>query len=304
MLVSICMCTYKRASLEKTLTSIVQQKMPQGYEIEIVVVDNDVEESGRAICEKVQQLQSTVAINYFVNGIRNLSNIRNSTMEHAAGDLFLFIDDDEWASTDTWLAQLIKTLNEHNADIVFGRVLVHYPDSTPDWIEKGDMLGKPVFPHGRLLKKGATSNALMRAHWAREKGFVFDPYFGKSGGEDTDLFHRIYKAGGKLVYDAYALVEEIAEPQRVNLAYIKKLNTRIGHTHYAYLWSKQSGLAYITTGLFVLAQIAGYGLLAVVSLPFGKGRYMRWYVKFIRNVVKLKTAIARGGKPVELYGNH
>ena len=124
MLVSICMCTYKRASLEKTLTSIVQQKMPQGYEIEIVVVDNDVEESGRAICEKVQQLQSTVAINYFVNGIRNLSNIRNSTMEHAAGDLFLFIDDDEWASTDTWLAQLIKTLNEHNADIVFGRVLV------------------------------------------------------------------------------------------------------------------------------------------------------------------------------------
>ena len=124
MLVSICMCTYKRASLEKTLTSIVQQKMPQGYEIEIVVVDNDVEESGRAICEKVQQLQSTVAINYFVNGIRNLSNIRNSTMEHAAGDLFLFIDDDEWASTDTWLARLIKTLNEHNADIVFGRVLV------------------------------------------------------------------------------------------------------------------------------------------------------------------------------------
>ena len=114
----------------------------------------------------------------------------------------------------------------------------------------------------------------------------------------------IYKAGGTLVYDAHALVEEVAEPQRVNLAYIKKLNTRIGHTHYDYLWSKQSGIAFVNTGFFVLAQIAGYGLLTVVSFPFGKDRYMKWYVKYVRNVVKLKTAIAGGGKPVELYGNH
>lgn len=304
MLVSICMCTYKRASLEKTLLSIVSQKMPSGYELEVVAVDNDVEESARVICEKVQQSQNAVPIRYFVNGIRNLSDLRNCTMEHARGDLFLFIDDDEWASSDTWMAQLIKTLYEFQADLVFGRVLVHYPDVTPDWIAKGDMLGKVVFPHGKSLKKGATSNALMKAHWFREKGFQFDPYFGKSGGEDTDLFHRIYKAGGKLVYDAHALVEEIAEEQRVNLEYIKKLNTRIGQTHYAYLWSRQSGLAFFKTGLFVLAQIAGYGVLTVISLPFGKGRYMRWYVKFIRNVVKLKMAIAGGGKSVELYGNN
>lgn len=298
------MCTYKRASLEKTLLSIVSQKMPPGYELEIVAVDNDVEESARVICEKVQQSQSKVPIRYFVNGIRNLSDLRNCTMENARGDLFLFIDDDEWASSDTWMAQLIKTLNEYQADLVFGRVLVHYPDVTPDWIAKGDMLGKVIHPHGKNLKKGATSNALMKAHWFRDKGFQFDSYFGKSGGEDTDLFHRIYKAGGKLVYDAHALVEEIAEEQRVNLEYIKKLNTRIGQTHYAYLWSRQSGLAYFKTGLFVLAQIAGYGVLTIISLPFGKGYYMRWYVKFIRNVVKLKMAIAGGGKSVELYGNN
>jgi len=44
--------------------------------------------------------------------------------------------------------------------------------------------------------------------------------------------------------------------------------------------------------LFVLAQIAGYGWLTVVSFPFGK------------NVVKLKTAMTGGGEPVALYGNH
>ena len=152
-------------------------------------------------------------------------------------------------------------------------------------------------------KNGSTSNALLKARWVKEQDFRFDPYFGKSGGEDTDFFHRIYKAGGKLIYDAHAAVEEIVEPQRLNLEYIKKQNIRIGQTHYSYLWSQQSGIAYIKTGLFVIAQIGGYGLLTLISLPFGKKRYLRWYVLFIRNVEKLKTAITGSRNTVELYGN-
>ena len=304
MLISICMCVYKRASLEKTLTTIVSQNLPPDYSLEIIVVDNDVEESGRVICDKIQNTTSSVPIRYFVNGIRNLSDLRNSTMTYAEGDLFVFIDDDEWASSDDWLKQLLATMDDYHADMVFGVVKVHYPEGTPDWVIQGDMLGKDDFPHGKKLIKGATSNALMKAHWFREKGFKFDPYFGKSGGEDTDLFHRMYKAGAKLVYDAHALVEEVAETDRVNLEYILKMNTRIGQTHYHYLWSKQHGLAWLGTGAFVLAQIAGYGLLTLVNLPFGKGRYMRWYLRFVRNVVKLKTARAGGENTVELYGNN
>ena len=304
MLISICMCVYKRASLEKTLATIVSQNLPPDYSLEIIVVDNDVEESGRVICDKIQNTTSSVPIRYFVNGIRNLSDLRNSTMTYAEGDLFVFIDDDEWASSDDWLKQLLATMEDYQADMVFGVVKVHYPEGTPDWVIQGDMLGKDHFQHGKKLIKGATSNALMKAHWFREKGFKFDPYFGKSGGEDTDLFHRMYKAGAKLVYDAHALVEEVAETDRVNLEYILKMNTRIGQTHYHYLWSKQHGLAWLGTGAFVLAQIAGYGLLTLVNLPFGKGRYMRWYLRFVRNVVKLKTARAGGENTVELYGNN
>ena len=109
MLISICMCVYKRPSLEKTLASIVSQVLPPDYSLEIVVVDNDVEEFSRPICEKIQSSQSNVPIRYFVNEIRNLSDLRNSTMTYAKGELFLFIDDDEWASSDDWLKQLITT---------------------------------------------------------------------------------------------------------------------------------------------------------------------------------------------------
>ena len=303
MLVSICMCTYKRDSLEKTLDSVVTQKLPEGYELEVVVVDNDVEQSGRAACEAYQQKSLSVPVRYFTNSVRNLSEVRNSTMEHAQGQLLAFIDDDEWASDDQWLSKMIATMEKHQADIIFGPVVVHYPVGSPEWIVDGDMFGKDSHPHESRQKKGATSNALMRALWVKEKAFRFDPYFGKSGGEDTDFFHRIYKAGGRLVYDATATVEETVEPHRLNFEYIKKQNIRIGQTHYSYLWSKQSGIAFIKTGLFVFAQIGGYGLLALLNLPFGKKRYLRWYVLFLRNVEKLKTAITGSRNTVELYGN-
>ena len=303
MLVSICMCTYKRESLKKTLDSVVTQKLPAGYSLEVVVVDNDVEESGRITSESYQNHSSGVPVRYHANSVRNLSEVRNSTMEHARGDLLAFIDDDEWASDDQWIARMIATMDKHQADVIFGRVIVHYPESSPEWIVAGDMFGKDSYPHESSQKKGATSNALMKARWFKEKEFRFDPYFGKSGGEDTDFFHRIYKDGGRLFYDAEASVEEEVEPHRLNLEYIKKQNIRIGQTHYSYLWSKQSGVAYIKTGAFVLAQIGGYGALTLGSMLLGKKRYLRWYVLFLRNVEKLKTAVTGSKNTVELYGN-
>lgn len=303
MLVSVCMCTYKRESLSKTLDSVVSQALPKGFSLEVVVVDNDTEESGRAVCESYQQHPSRIPVRYHTNTVRNLSEVRNSTMEHANGELLVCIDDDEWASDDQWIARMISTMEKHQADVVFGRVIVHYPDSAPEWIIAGDLFGKDTHAHESLQKKGATSNALLKASWVRDQKIRFDPFFGKSGGEDTDFFHRIYKAGGKLIYDANAIVEEIVEPHRLNLEYIKKQNIRIGQTHYSYLWSKQSGFAYIKTGLFVLAQIAGYGVLTLLTLPLGKKRYLRWYVLFIRNIEKLRTAMSGGRNSVELYGN-
>ena len=81
MLVSVCICTYKRESLKKTLDSVVSQKLPQGYTLEVVVVDNDIQESGRTACESVSESATDAPpVRYFANGVRNLSEVRNSTM--------------------------------------------------------------------------------------------------------------------------------------------------------------------------------------------------------------------------------
>lgn len=299
MLISVCLCTYKRNTLEKTLNSLRTQHLPSGNTLEVVVVDNDVEESGREICARFNETE--LDVHYYVNAERNLSSVRNSSMEYASGELLAFIDDDEWADRN-WIASLYDALNRYQADAVFGRVCVYYPDESPEWIKQGDMFGKDKHATGALLKKGATSNALLKAHWVKTENYRFDQQYGKSGGEDTDFFHRIYKAGGKLVFDNNAIVSETVEPHRLNLDYLKRQNVRIGQTHWNYLWSKQSGFPFAKTGVFVIAQIVGAAGLMIVNLPFGKKRYAKWYLLLVRNIVKVKTAFARG-ESVELYGN-
>ncbi len=299
MLISVCLCTYKRKTLEKTLKSLVNQNLPDDCSLEIVVVDNDADGSGREICESVDG--GCVPINYQINAERNLAAVRNASMENAAGELLAFIDDDEWAEPD-WIESLYQALQRYQADAVFGVVNVHYPESTPDWIAEGDMFGKDKHATGAVLKKGATSNALLRSEWVVDKGFRFDSVFGKSGGEDTDFFHRIYKAGGKLVFDNAAVVSETVEAHRLNMAYLKKQNVRIGQTHWNYLWSKQTGTSFFKTGLFVVAQVVGAAGLTAIFFPFGKKRYAKWYLLLVRNLVKIKTAMV-GGEKVELYGN-
>ncbi|OED37054.1 hypothetical protein AB833_25040 [Chromatiales bacterium (ex Bugula neritina AB1)] len=300
MLISVCLCTYKRPALQKTLVSLQEQNLPDHCSLEIVVVDNDIDQSGRAICENFKDSKNTVR--YSVNGERNLSSVRNSTLENAEGELLAFIDDDEWADPD-WIKSLYLAMQRYGADAVFGRVNVLYPDTAPEWIIDGDLFRKDIQKTGALLTKGATSNALMKSIWVKHNGFRFDTRFGKSGGEDTDFFHRMYQQGAKLVFENQAIVSEIVESHRLNTDYLVKQNIRIGQTHWNYLWSKQRGLAFIKTGCFVLAQIVGAGLFALGNLPFGKKRYMRWYLLLVRNLTKIKTAVA-GGNTVELYGNH
>lgn len=302
MLISVCMCTYKRETLDKTLRSLCAQVMPDACSLEIVIVDNDIDASGRNICEKYQQSQSVVDIRYFINGERNLSAVRNTSIEQARGELLAFIDDDEWADPD-WIEALYSAIDKYNADAVFGKVNVIYPDSAPLWIVQGDMFGKDRHSTGAVLSKGATSNAMLKPDWVNSKGFRFDSRFGKSGGEDTDFFHRIHNAGGKLVFDNAAVVSETVEEHRLNLEYLKKQNVRIGQTHWNYLWSHQKGLPFLKTGLFVLAQVGGAAALTLLTLPFGKKRYAKWYLLLVRNIVKIKTALV-GSKAVELYGNN
>jgi len=300
-LISVCLCTYRRSILQRTLASLASQNLPPGTSLEVVIVDNDSKGSAWPI---VAKFSTQLDINYSVNPEPNLSAIRNATIRQAKGDYLAFLDDDEWADS-AWISKLLSSMLDSNADAVMGKVIAVYPDHTPDWIVKGDYFGKGGFRSNCNLSRGYTCNALLNSKWVTQHKFEFDLEFGKSGGEDTDFFHRIYLSGGKIIFDESAVVSEIVEESRLNIAYLKKTNISIGQIHWKYLWSRQSGIRFWTTGLEVISKLFVSAFLFCVLIPFGKTYYMKWNLLYLRNLEKIRVATAgcvNENNKVERYG--
>ena len=98
--VTVCVATYKRPDgLRKLLDSLQQQVDAPPFEI--VVVDNDREESARRV---VEAAKGDPAIRYLVEPRRGLAQVRNRSVAESQATFLAFIDDDEWA-TPRWLAR-------------------------------------------------------------------------------------------------------------------------------------------------------------------------------------------------------
>ena len=229
MLISVCVCTYKRASVVDTLISIAAQILPPGWRTEIVVVDNDeagsAEQPVREWCAR-----NIVPVRYAIQPSRNIAATRNCALELARGDWLALIDDDERANP-TWLDHLIRTAETHAADVVIGNVIADYPSSAPSWIKRADPLSRDWGATGDQLITGSTANAFLRADLVRRSGIRFDEALGRSGGEDTDFFSRLHVSGARIVACAEALVVEAIPPGRLQSAYLRSRALRSGQSY-------------------------------------------------------------------------
>src|SRR5438105_6517932 len=116
---SVCIAAYKRPDLlENLLTSLVNQVLPEDVTLEIIVVDNDPEESARGVVQKFSDTARARFL-YCRQPIKNISLTRNLAVANATGAYLLFIDDDETACRE-WVARLLRALREFDADGVFG----------------------------------------------------------------------------------------------------------------------------------------------------------------------------------------
>ncbi|MHA2277876.1 MAG: glycosyltransferase family 2 protein, partial [Candidatus Kariarchaeaceae archaeon] len=88
---SVCIATYKRPSnLRNLIFSIEKQCLPEGGNIEIIIVDNDPEESARVVIDDIKE-SFKIPILYFHQSIKNISLTRNVAVKNASGDFLLFI---------------------------------------------------------------------------------------------------------------------------------------------------------------------------------------------------------------------
>jgi len=229
--VAICIPTYRRPLLLiRLLNSLQRATVPAGLEIEVRVVDNDAEGSARSAVDTYLQTSfSALPVSYALEPEPNISCARNRAVDMGPADALLFIDDDEHVEPDC-LTEMLRQLTETGADAVVGWVAAELPDQAPRWLRQGGFLDHPTGRSGSRLPWNETrcGCTLIRGRWFYEEQLRFDPEYGRSGGEDSDLFFRMAERGATVVAAPEARAWEHVPPDRMSLAYLCRRQWRTG----------------------------------------------------------------------------
>ena len=223
--VIIGLCTFKRPSLLKLcLESLTSLVIPEGVNVEFVVVDNEPSDLNKNIIEAANFV-------YLSEEKRGLVNARNAFLEYAAhknADYIGFIDDDEIVASD-WLIDMLKSMDETQADAVSGPVEIVIPENAPACLKYAyqfsivkDYKSSNTLPMGNVFFK----SGLVR------KGLRFDQKFNHTGGEDIDFFKRAAENGALLCRTPLGAVKEFLTPEKASLYAFYRRVLRVSSVHY------------------------------------------------------------------------
>lgn len=239
--IDICVCTFRRAEIAETLRSLAGIDRPAGYEIGVIVADNDDQPTARRIVSAIAG-ELPFPVRYIHCPARNISIARNACLDASEAGLVAFIDDDETAS-GRWLAELVETAEATDAAAVLGPVRARYPQEAPEWMRRGDFHSTfPVRVRGEILT-GYTCNVLLRMDARSVSRRRFSLARGQTGGEDTEFFDHVHRAGGVIAYADKAWVEERVPPDRATFGWLGRRRYRVGQTHGHLLRNGKAGKA-------------------------------------------------------------
>lgn len=211
----VIVCTVRRPKmLQACLESLVALEKPEGCQIQVVVVENDVDPRSLGMVNNIRE-SADVEIFYILEPQRGIPFARNAGIKCAIAldaDWIALIDDDETASPG-WLNALYGACKTFSADIASGPVRHKYEVSPPQWWSGPTCRN---WPTGHELKGAHTNNILMKAHLVAESGIGmhFDERL-LAGSEDVEFFERAVQIGARIVWAADAGVSEAVPLSRV-----------------------------------------------------------------------------------------
>lgn len=281
--ITVCICTFKRPQLLSKAIEKLQNQATEGlFSYSVTVVDNDANQSARAIVSEWQN-KSTVTVTYNCEPEQNIAMARNKAVENAPGNYLAFIDDDEFPE-NTWLLNLWKTLDTYKCNGVLGPVKPFFETEPPRWIIKGKICVRPSYPTGKILNnynETRTGNVLLSKILFADDQPPFNPIYGKTGGEDVDFFRRKMIEGFTFRWCDTAAVYEVVPPERFTKKfYIKRALLR-GKVN-----AERSTLFAVETGKSVIAAIV-YSLALPFLAIIGEHLFMKYLIKFCDHAGKL-----------------
>lgn len=223
--VVVGMATFRRPELLAALLPAVLAQIEDAGAIaglpvqhRVVVVDNDPQESAREVVDSVGDPRIT----YAPEPRPGISSARNRLLDEARDvDVLVLLDDDETPHPG-WLASMLGTYIAEEADAVCGPVHAVFEGEEDPWVAAGEYyLGqrREGLRTGAVLRRAATNNLLLDMAVVRRLGLRFDERFGLTGGEDSLFTGQLTAAGGRIVFCAEAVVDDLVPASRNTRAF-------------------------------------------------------------------------------------
>ena len=216
MTASIIIVTRNRvADLRQTLEAMKVVRVPDGLEIELLVVDNGSSD------ETAEVVRSThldkIRVRYVHEEIRGLSRGRNRALAETTGEVVVFTDDDV-RFPETWLSAMTGPISSGYAKVVCGGVMIapHLlrPWMTPisrSWLASTELL-HPREPENLVGANMAFSREVLR----KVPGFDIELGAGALGcGEETLFSLQLRLAGYHIFNRLDTHVEHHFQPVRL-----------------------------------------------------------------------------------------
>ena len=226
--VSVCIATYRRPDSLGRLLEGLTKLDPRTPGFEVVVIDNDAAGSAAPVATA---FADRLSLRLAVEPRRSVAHARNLSVALARGEFVAFIDDDE-VPDPRWLAELHAAVSATGADGGFGPVEVRFDDDVPPWITRSTFFERAVLATGVTVPwwQARSGNALIRRSSLGTRAQPFDPRFGSTGGEDTDLFYRMIRQGARFIAVESARVVEQRSRHRSSGWWMLRRSFRQGGT--------------------------------------------------------------------------
>jgi succinoglycan biosynthesis protein ExoM len=270
--VAICITTFRRPDglkrLLASLDGLIFVRSPRP-DIMVFVIDNDPD---RPLHTTHQDLSTwtRLPLDYRVEANRGLAHARNAALAAVPDgfDAIAFIDDDEWAEPQ-WLDALLAVRASSGATVVQGPVRPQFSAEPEPWMRAVGFYEVGPFADAADLNWGASGNCLLDKSRLDAADVRFDVAYNVSGGEDTDLFDRLLRAGHRIVAAADAVAYETVPADRMNVAWAMRRSFRLGHT-LGRVSLSHPGIAAKMQRLIKTFGRLGYGVLQMLVTPFAR----------------------------------
>jgi glycosyltransferase involved in cell wall biosynthesis len=237
--VSVIVCTFNRCeSLVDTLRSLIDMRVPNGIDWDVLVVDNNSRDETRSRVEAMAATSLDVPIRYLCERTPGLSHARNLGVRSTQSTYIAFTDDDVFVEKD-WLANIVRAFTNQGVDCVGGRVVPHWLGPRPAWLKDDLLHVLAMLDYGGAAFDFTADDhrILFGANFAFRRDALirmglFNVSLGRKGqfgaGEDKEAFEKLRAVGGRAAYDPEISVLHKVPPERMEKRYFRKWHYAAG----------------------------------------------------------------------------